>query len=98
MASKHKLTIYHNEQYKFKKITCSEGDLITNYDAEGMRPMDYYGTTEIYVPEVMTDDDIQAQYYCITEEKHKEMLAAAEEDRKKWEQEEFEAKTEKSIE
>lgn len=88
--AKHKLTIQKNESLKFYKVTCPEGDYITDYDSSKMRPMEYYGTTEIYAPDTMTEEEIQSIYYCITEEEHLTNCAAAEEDHKKWEAENFE--------
>ena len=64
----HKLIVEVNEQYNFKKITCTEGHYITNWNKEDIK--EYHATKLMYAPMTINLDE----YYCLTEEEHNEYV------------------------
>lgn len=67
------LTVEINETLKFKKVTCTEGHYITNWDKVDI--LDYTSARIMFCP-LTTDLE---PFYCVTEEEH---LAYTEERRK----------------
>lgn len=82
----HTLNIELNNTHNFYKVTCPEGDYITTFE-EGDSPKDYYGCKEMYVPLVISEDEIREKYHCVTEEEHLEYERLKEEAFKKEEEE-----------
>lgn len=75
MVNEH-LLVEKNEEYKFLKVTCSEGHYITNWDKEDI--LKYHSAKIMYTP--LTAD--LSKYYCVTEEEN----AQYNEDREKAEE------------
>lgn len=63
MLNEH-LIVETNEEYKFLKVTCSEGHYISNWDKEDI--LNYSSSIVMYCP-LSTD---LSGYYCITEEEN----------------------------
>lgn len=66
---KHELNIEKNLTHNFWKVTCPKGDYITKFK-DGDDPKDYYGGKELYVPGIISEDDIRNTYRCVTSEEH----------------------------
>lgn len=63
----HELLIEFNSKCNFYKVTCPEGDYITDY-TEDKDIETYISSTEMYVPGTYTEEQIRNQYRCITDE------------------------------
>lgn len=91
----HELNIEKNPTYNFWKVSCPAGDYITNFK-DGDDIKEYYGGKELYIPIIVSEEDIRAKYRCVTESEHEAYESAKEEAYRKEEEErrkEFEAKT-----
>lgn len=64
-TTEHQVIIEKNEQYKFFKITCSEGHYLTTFN-EGDDITLYSDSKEVYTP--LTADT--SKWHCVTEEEH----------------------------
>lgn len=83
----HTLKIELNNTHNFYKVTCPEGDYITSYNSDTDDPKSYYGCKEMYVPLVLTEEDIREKYHCIIEAEHLEYERLKEESFMKEEEE-----------
>ena len=70
-AAEHSIIVEKNEQYKFFKITCTEGHYLTTFK-EGDDIMLYTDSTEVYTP--LTADT--SLWHCITNEQHAAYIEA----------------------
>lgn len=70
-TTEHQVIIEKNEQYKFFKITCTEGHYLTTFK-EGDDIMLYTDSTEVYTP--LTADT--SLWHCITNEQHAAYIEA----------------------
>lgn len=81
----HELNIEYNKKCNFFRVTCPEGDYITDYTTD-KDIKDFISSQEMYVPGSYTSEQIQEMYHCITEEEkielEKQRDEAIEEDRK----------------
>lgn len=70
-TTEHQVIIEKNEQYKFFKITCSEGHYLTTFN-EGDDITLYSDSKEVYTP--LTADT--SKWHCVTDEQHAAYIEA----------------------
>ena len=70
-STEHQVIIEKNEQYKFFKITCTEGHYLTTFN-EGDDITLYSDSKEVYTP--LTADT--SKWHCVTDEQHAAYIEA----------------------
>lgn len=66
---KHMILNIEKSPYDFWKLTCPEGYVITDHK-DGADIRSYYGSSEVCAPASRSEEELRAEYRCITKEQH----------------------------